>query len=430
MDIKAHWAEVVIRKWVNQGLAKGYGDGRFGPNDNITRAEFVTLLNRIFGYQQASEKSFPDVKAGAWYAAEIAKAYQAGIIGGDNNGNMNPEVVISRQEAAVILARAFSLAGDHLDAALKYSDVGQIAEWALGSVGTMTKKGYVTGRPGNLFAPKANLSRCEAVKMIDNVMGELINTSGTYTRVVPGNMVISSPGVTLKDTYIEGDLYLTEGIGTDTIQLIGVAVKGRTIIAGSIEGISLMDTLLEQDVLVLNEVGKVTITAEGLTEVGTVTVCRNSVLSEKGLTGSGFRNIQIAGAANGMEIVLRGDFDDITVEAPQANVMLETGTVGNFVVNNEATGTTLTAKNGTVIEKMTLYAEANITGGKNIKHAVIASGGVKMDQKPKQVTIAKGGHIAYSNQGNTQDQSTPRPSSNPGSTEKPTSTPTSTPKPT
>jgi parallel beta-helix repeat protein len=53
-----------------------------------------------------------------------------------------------------------------------------------------------------------------------------------------------------------------------------------------------------------------------------------------------------------------------------------------------------------------------------------------MDQKPKQVTIAEGGHIAYSNQGSTQDQSTPRPTSNPGSTEKPISTPTSTPKPT
>jgi hypothetical protein len=249
-DIKAHWAEAVILKWVNQGLAKGYGDGRFGPNDSITRAEFVTLLNRIFGYQQTSEKSFPDVKAGAWYAGEIAKAYQAGILGGDNNGNMNPEAVISRQEAAVILTRAFSLAGDHLDAALKYTDVGQIAEWALGSVGTMTKKGYVTGRPGNLFAPKANLSRCEAVKMIDNVMGELINSGGTYTRVVPGNMVISSPGVTLKDTYIAGDLYLTGGIGKDTIKLIGVAVKGKTIIAGGIESISLTDTLLEQDVLV------------------------------------------------------------------------------------------------------------------------------------------------------------------------------------
>ena len=173
--------------------------------------------------------------AGAWYAGEIAKAYQAGIIGGDNKGNMNPEAVISRQEAVVIICRAFSLEGDHIDAALKYADVNQIAEWALGSVGTMSKRGYVTGRPGNLFAPKANLTRSEAVKMIDNVMGELINTGGTYTRVVPGNMVVSSPSVTLKDTYIAGDLYLTEGIGNEPIHLIGVEIKGRTIVADGVD---------------------------------------------------------------------------------------------------------------------------------------------------------------------------------------------------
>jgi hypothetical protein len=295
----------------------------------------------------------------------------------------------------------------------------------------MTKKGYVTGRPGNLFAPKANLSRCEAVKMIDNVMGELINAGGTYTRVVPGNMVISSPGVTLKDTYIAGDLYLTVGIGTDAIKLIGVAVKGKTIIAGCIESISLTDTLLEQDVLVLHEEGKVTITAEGLTEVGTVTVCRNAVLSEQDLTGSGFSNIQIAGTVIGKEIVLKGDFEDIAVETPQAGVTLETGTVKNFVVDNEATGTWLTAKDGSAIENLTLYAETEVTGGNKIKNAVIASSGVSMDKKPQQVTLAEGGQtIAYSNQGNTQGQSTPRPSSKPGSTPKPTSKPRPTVEPT
>jgi hypothetical protein len=208
-------------------------------------------------------------------------------------------------------------------------------------------------------------------------------------------------------------------------------VKGKTIIAGGIESISLTDTLLEQDVLVLHEEGKVTITAEGLTEVGTVTICRNAVLSEKNLTGSGFSNIQIAGTVIGKEIVLKGDFDEITVKAPQANVTVETGTVGNFVVDKEAAGARLTAKDGTVIESLNLYAEAQITGGKNIKHAVIASGCIKMDQKPKQVTIAEGGQtIAYSNQGNTQDQTTSRPTSKPGSTTNPTRAPALTPKPT
>ena len=119
LDIKDHWAEGVIHKWVSQGLARGYGEGRCGPNDSINRAEFVTLLNRIFGYERKSEKSFPDVNAGAWYTGEIAKAYHAGIISGDSNGNMSPEAVISRQEASVILTRAFSLAGEYHDAASK-----------------------------------------------------------------------------------------------------------------------------------------------------------------------------------------------------------------------------------------------------------------------------------------------------------------------
>ena len=74
VDIKAHWAETVVREWVSQGLIKGYGNGRFGPNDSISRAEFVTLLNRIFCYTQKSNVSFPDVKKDAWYAGEIAKA--------------------------------------------------------------------------------------------------------------------------------------------------------------------------------------------------------------------------------------------------------------------------------------------------------------------------------------------------------------------
>ena len=88
VDIKGHWAETVIKEWVSRGLIKGYGNGRFGPNDSITRAEFVTLLNRIFCYTQKSNVSFPDVKKGVWYAGEIAKAYQAGNINGDNKGNI------------------------------------------------------------------------------------------------------------------------------------------------------------------------------------------------------------------------------------------------------------------------------------------------------------------------------------------------------
>ena len=111
------------------------------------------------------------------------------------------------------------------------------------------------------------------------------------------------------------------------------------------------------------------------------------------------------------------------METPQTNVMLETGTVGNIVVDKKAAGARLTVKDGSAIENLTLYAETEVTGGNKIKNAVIASSGVKMDQKPKQVTIAEGGQaIAYhSSQGSTQGQ--PNPTGKPIATPKPTSKP-------
>lgn len=379
-DTRGHWAESVIIKWVSRGLAKGYGDGMFGPNDSITRAEFVTLLNRIFGYSETSDKSFPDVRPAAWYAPEIAKAHKAGIISGDSSGNMKPEAVISRQEAAVILTRAFSLAeenhdaasknpelsADHIGAVMKYNDLAQIAEWALGSVGAMTNKGYVTGRPGNLFAPRDNLSRAEAVKMIDNVVGELINAEGTYTKAAEGNIVISSPGVMLKDTYIAGDLYLTEGIGTGTIQLVNVTVKGRTIIAKGIENISLTDTVLEKEVLGFNEEGKAEKIAESITEPGTVLLQGNKVLSENvkatpkptvkpsPSSGSSSESSQTEGQQNSTDTSTPSQNSD-TTPTP-------TGTATPTPTPTKAPTTTLTPTQAPVTDTTPPSVPTNLTG--------------------------------------------------------------------
>ena len=224
--------------------------------------------------------------------------------------------------------------------------------------------------------------------MIDNVMGELLNTSGTYKRVVSGNMVVSSNGVTLKDTCINGDLYITEGVENGSVKLTSTAVKGRTIIAsGANTIISLTDTLLENEVVVLTKEGEVNLTAEGITTVNTVILGRNAVLQEKGLAGSGFNRVYVSGAPEGTEIVLAGSFDEMMVEAPQAVVSLQDGTINSLVICKEGMGTFIQAKENAFIESLTVSAKAEITGGTRIKHAIIASDGGFMDEKPLQVTI-------------------------------------------
>ena len=63
---------------------RGYPDGKFKPNNSITRAEFCALLNRVFGYNKRVEfLSFTDVPEGKWFSKEIHKAVTAGYLASD-----------------------------------------------------------------------------------------------------------------------------------------------------------------------------------------------------------------------------------------------------------------------------------------------------------------------------------------------------------
>ena len=86
-DISGHWAEKEIEKWTGNGIISGYPDGTFKPENSITRAEFVTLVSKIFNYIDKTDAGFPDVDSKAWYADVVSKAVSSGIIVGDANGN-------------------------------------------------------------------------------------------------------------------------------------------------------------------------------------------------------------------------------------------------------------------------------------------------------------------------------------------------------
>ncbi|MDF2678496.1 MAG: S-layer y protein, partial [Bacillota bacterium] len=67
-DYTGHWAESTIQKWVDEGKIKGYSDGSFKPDNKITRAEFVQLVNNsLVDYTSQTATPFADVKSGEWY---------------------------------------------------------------------------------------------------------------------------------------------------------------------------------------------------------------------------------------------------------------------------------------------------------------------------------------------------------------------------
>jgi len=104
-DISDHWAKDQITSLMDKSFITGYEDGTFKPDNNITRAEFMAIINRAFNYTEKAEGSYIDVPDSAWYTDVIKQAKAAGYISGYADGTIKPNNYISRQEAAVIIAK-------------------------------------------------------------------------------------------------------------------------------------------------------------------------------------------------------------------------------------------------------------------------------------------------------------------------------------
>ena len=112
IDYEGHWAKNSIKVLFEKGFVTGYTDGSFKPDKEISRAEFMAIVNRAVGFDEKAEISFKDVKQGEWYYEHIAGAVKAGYIKGFTDGTMRPAQNITKQEAAVIIARILEVEKD------------------------------------------------------------------------------------------------------------------------------------------------------------------------------------------------------------------------------------------------------------------------------------------------------------------------------
>ena len=121
-----HWAYADIQKASGYGLIQGLEDGTFRPEETLNRASFVTILQRMFSWEDVlpASPSFSDVRPGDWYyaAAETARAH--GVTGEETL--FQPMAYITREDMAVMLVRALgyeSLAGDIASLGVPFPDV-------------------------------------------------------------------------------------------------------------------------------------------------------------------------------------------------------------------------------------------------------------------------------------------------------------------
>ncbi|WP_105618985.1 S-layer homology domain-containing protein [Vallitalea okinawensis] len=125
-DINDHWAEDTIKTWYSLNVVTGDPHSLFYPDEPITRAEFIAIINNLLGYTDVSSQQFNDVNPTTWYAEEMLKARSAGYLTGYDGNLAKPENPITRQDACVILHNAFKL-DDSFTELLSFSDQEKIS---------------------------------------------------------------------------------------------------------------------------------------------------------------------------------------------------------------------------------------------------------------------------------------------------------------
>ncbi|CEN84197.1 S-layer protein [[Clostridium] sordellii] len=162
-DIDGHWAKNAIIDFATKGYINGYGDGTFKPDNSITRAEFVKILNKAFGYTNVGKENFSDVNPSDWYYNDICIGVNAGYINGYEDNTFKPDKQITREEASKIIATALNLKGD---GNLNFKDSSEISNWAKPYVDALSDNNIINGYEDNTFRPHNNMTRAENVTIL------------------------------------------------------------------------------------------------------------------------------------------------------------------------------------------------------------------------------------------------------------------------
>ncbi|UVI30937.1 S-layer homology domain-containing protein [Paenibacillus spongiae] len=169
-DIQKHWALKSIDKLVRLEVIKGYGDSRLKPNNPITRAEFASMLARLFVFAPTDAKpaKFADVQ-GYWAEGAIDTLTKHGILKGYQDGTFKPNAAITREEMIVILMRLINEATLPQSGSTDFQDLSLAGKYARDSLMAAAKAGVIQGY-GNSLNPKGNASRAETATMLLNLL--------------------------------------------------------------------------------------------------------------------------------------------------------------------------------------------------------------------------------------------------------------------
>ena len=371
-DIQGHWAQNTINKWVDKGDISGYPDGTFRPNNMITRAEFVVLVNNAMGYTKSGYAYFSDVPSHYWGKNAIQTGVAAGYISGDGNGIFRPNDPVTRQEAAAMISRILDLKQNE-SRAYRYTDSYAISNWAKGVVGAVSEAGIMAGYPDGSFGPNRVLTRAEAVLALDKTVNyKPGDKEEDKEETKKEDMLLTQSK--LEDTTITGDLTISDRLGTKTITLEDVTVKGKLIVDGGGEIIlkdcDIKEMVMDQKDTTVKASGKTTVEKTTFKKIGK-------------LTGGDYTDVIVDKELSGY-ITIDAKVRNLTLDAETDLKLGSDARIKNMEITKNADKATIDFSKGKV-EDMTVKDKVTIKGSGDIDTMTVYVSGVTSSIRPDTV---------------------------------------------
>ena len=161
-DISNSYARDAILELANAGILNGTGDGTFDPTANITRQDFAIIMAKALGLDTTtppSTQTFSDVPPNHYSFSYVEAAAAAGLFDGIGNGQFGLGSSLTKEQMAVVFVNALGADTSGMASSLPFSDSDSISSWAKDAVAFATEARLITGTPAGSFEPLAPAER-------------------------------------------------------------------------------------------------------------------------------------------------------------------------------------------------------------------------------------------------------------------------------
>ena len=169
------WCYTQVMQASEAGLMNGYGSSLFGKNDPITRGQMVQILYNYYGEDCGTNSGFSDVPSSAWYAKAVTWASKKGVASGYSNGTFGPNNKLTREQMVTILYNVAGRPATNTSAISQYSDYYQVASYAADGFAWAVSNKVVSGTSNTTLSPRGTATRAQVavilIRYLENVEG-------------------------------------------------------------------------------------------------------------------------------------------------------------------------------------------------------------------------------------------------------------------